>query len=73
MEKEEIALLRTVATTVQGKENTKQENEFELFGQYIAKNMKKLSARLDEHAMANVECKITTVLDRACRNQQPIP
>ena len=55
VEKEEIALLRTFANAVQGKENTEQENEFELFGQYIDKKMKKLNARLDEDAMANVE------------------
>ena len=52
MEKEELALLRTVANAVQ---DTEKENDFDLFGQYIAKKMKTLSARLDEDRMANTE------------------
>ena len=52
MEKEELALLRTVANAVQ---DTEKENHFDLFGQYIAKKMKTLSARLDEDRMANTE------------------
>ena len=57
VEKEELALLRTVANAVQ---DTEEENDFDLFGQYITKKMKKLSARLDEDAMAKIEYEITT-------------
>ena len=70
MEKEELALLRTVASAVQDAE---EENDFDLFGQYIAKKMKKLSARLDEDAMANIEYEITTILNRTRTTHQPVP
>ena len=68
VEKEELALLWTIANAVQ---STKEENDLDLFGQYIAKKMKKLSARLDEDAMANIEYEI--ILDRAHTTHQPIP
>ena len=35
--------------------------------------MKKLSARLDEDAMANTEYEIATILNRARTTLQPIP
>ena len=70
VEKEELALLRTVASAVQDAE---EENDFDLFGQYIAKKMKKLSARLDEDAMANIEYEITTILNRTRTTHQPVP
>ena len=69
-EKEELTLFRTVANAVQ---DTEEENDFDLFGQYIAKKMKKLSARLDEDAMANIEYKITTILNRVHTTHQPVP
>ena len=70
VEKEELALLRTIANAVQ---DTEEENDFDLFAQYIAKKMKKLSARLDEDAMANIEYKVTTILNKARTTQQPVP
>ena len=35
--------------------------------------MKKLSARLDDDAMANIEYKITTILNKARTTQQLVP
>ena len=70
MEKEELALLQIIASAVQ---DTEEENDFDLFGQYIAKKMKKLSARLDEDTMANIKYEITTILNRARTTQQLVP
>ena len=65
VEKEELALLRTVANALQ---NTKEENVFDLFGQYIAKKMEQLSARLDEPA---IEYENTTILHQPVPQEQP--
>ena len=70
MEKEELALLQIIASAVQ---DTEEENDFDLFDQYIAKKMKKLSARLDEDTMANIKYEITTILNRPRTTQQLIP
>ena len=35
--------------------------------------MKKLSARLDENAIANIEYRITTILKRVHKTHQPVP
>ena len=35
--------------------------------------MKKLSARLDENAIANIEYRITTILKRVRKTHQPVP
>ena len=70
VDKEELPLLKTIANAVQ---DTEEENDFDLFGQYVAKKMKKLCARLDEDAMANIEYKMTTILNRVCTTHQPVP
>ena len=48
IEKEEISLLRTVADIVKSSEEN---DEFEIFGKYVAEKMRKLSQRSDEDAM----------------------
>ena len=68
IEKEEISLLRTVADAV----NSSEENdEFEIFGKYVARKMRKLSQRLDEDAMADVEFEITNTRQGARKAFQP--
>ena len=68
--KNQLALLQTVANAVQ---DTKEENDFDLFGQCITKKIKKLSARLDEDATANNEYEITTILNRVRATHQLVP
>ena len=70
--KEEISLLRTVADAVKSSEEN---DEFEIFGKYVAKNIRKLNQRLDEDAMADVEFEITNTLQgawKAFQLQYPI-
>ena len=68
IEKEEISLLRTVADAVKSSEEN---DEFEIFGKYVAKKMRKLNHRLDEDAMADVEFEITNTLQGARKAFQP--
>ena len=68
IEKEKISLLRTVADVAKSSEEN---DEFEIFGNYVAKKMRKLSQRLDEDAMADVEFEITNTLQGARKAFQP--
>ena len=68
MEKEEISLLRTVADAVKSSEEN---DEFKIFKKCVAKKMRKLSQRLDEDAMADVEFEITNTLQGAQKAFQP--
>ena len=68
IEKEEISLLGTVADAVKSSEES---DEFEIFGKYVAEKMRKLSQRLDEDAMADVEFEIKNTLQGARKAFQP--
>ena len=68
IEKEEISLLRTVPDAVKSNEEN---DEFEIFGKYVAEKMRKLSQRLDEDAIADVEFEITNTLQGARKGFQP--
>ena len=68
IEKEEISLLRTVPDAVKSNEEN---DEFEIFGKYVAEKMRKLSQRLDEDAIADVEFEITNTLQGARKAFQP--
>ena len=68
IEKEEICLLRTVADVVKSREEN---DEFEIFGKYVAEKTRKLSQRLDEDAMVDVEFEITNILQGARKAFQP--
>ena len=72
IKREEISLLRTVADAVKSSEEN---DEFEIFGKYVAEKMRKLSQRLDEDAMADMEFEITNTLQgarKAFQLQYPI-
>ena len=62
IEIEEISLLQTVADAVKSSEEN---DEFEIFGKYLAEKTRKLSQTLDEDAIADVEFEITNTLQGA--------
>ena len=60
-------VLRSVATAAK-----QTSDEYDVFGQYLASKLRKLSDILTEDAMGNVEFNITSVLIQA-RNTFPTP
>ena len=65
IEKEEMAVLRSVVAAAQVDDHR---DEFEVFGELVARKMRKLSHVIDEDAMELVEHNINTVLMNARGN-----
>ena len=70
-EKEEMDLLRSVVAAAQ---EPQKEDDFDLFGRYVASKMRKLSKSLTDGAMETVEFNITSLLNQAkIQNVTPGP
>ena len=67
VETEEMNVLRTIAASA-----NQTNDEYDVFGQYVASRLRKLSEVLTEEAMEFVEFNITSVLLKA-RNQNALP
>ena len=67
VETEEINVLRTIAASA-----NQTNDEYDVFGQYVASRLRKLSEVLTEEAIEFVEFNITSVLLKA-RNQNALP
>ena len=69
--KEEMDLLSSVKAAAK---EPQKEDDFDLFGQYVASKMRKLSKSLTDEAMETVEFNITSLLNKAkMQNVTPEP
>ena len=74
IEKEEMDILRSIAAATSNNANSKDQDEYDCYGQYIANKMRKLSKILDEDEMELLEFNVNTVFlnARKQRQQQPV-
>ena len=69
IEKEEMNVLRSVVAATQ---EPAKRDDFDLFGEYVATKMRKLSQKLDEDAIEIIEYEITTILMKPRSKTGPI-
>ena len=73
VEREEMAVLRNISNAIPAdNKNAQQEkakDDFDLFGEYVATKMRKLSHKLEEDDMEMIEYEITTTLMKKFKKQ----
>ena len=64
IEAEELSILRNINNASQ---TSAKRDSYDIFGDYIANKLRKLSTIVDEDTTENIEYEITHVLDENCR------